>query len=166
MSHSKILLCLWFDSLLLYFSGSSSLKVFFGAQHVFLIIHLFTYLFVFDTLLIILLISNCVYLIHGSICNFMNLVGDYFDFFSMRSMLLSSHLFWTSDLCTHQPGVTQDFSIFLLRCLPLFLSREGFGCPFPSSTVTSNFVFPFPSSCDCTVIQTRIPTSEDFEVTN
>ena len=37
---------------------------------------------------------------------------------------LSSHLFWTSDLWTHQPGshkrkITQDFSsTFLLRCFP------------------------------------------------
>ena len=51
--------------------------------------------------------------------------------------VLSSHIFWTSDLRTHQPGsprrkVTQDFSTFLLRCLPYFLSRE------------KNLVVPFP----------------------
>ena len=62
--------------------------------------------------------------------------------------VLSSHLFWTSDLWTHQPGshrrkVTQDFSsIFLLRCLPSFLSREEFSRPFPSPTVKSTFVYP------------------------
>ena len=62
--------------------------------------------------------------------------------------MLSSHLFWTSDLWTHQPGshrrkATQDFSsTFLLRCLPSFLSREGFSYSFPSSTVKSNFVYP------------------------
>ena len=48
----------------------------------------------------------------------------------------------------YQPGshrrrkVTQDFSTFLLRCLPSFLSREGYSRPFPSSTVKSNFVYP------------------------
>ena len=43
---------------------------------------------------------------------------------------------------TYQPGshrsnkVTQDFSsIFLLRCVPYFFSREGFSHSFPSSTV-------------------------------
>ena len=60
--------------------------------------------------------------------------------------VLSSHLFWTSDLWTHQPGshrrkVTQDFSTFLLRCLPQFLWREGFSRPFSSSTVKSIFVY-------------------------
>ena len=30
---------------------------------------------------------------------------------------------------------------FLLRCLPSFLSREGFSRPVPSSTATSNFVY-------------------------
>ena len=38
-------------------------------------------------------------------------------------------------------GVTQDFSTFLLRCLPEFFSREGFDRLFPSSTVKSNFVY-------------------------
>ena len=38
-------------------------------------------------------------------------------------------------------GVTQDLSTFLLRCLPSFLSREGFSCPFPSSTVMSTLVY-------------------------
>ena len=42
--------------------------------------------------------------------------------------MLSSHLFWMSDyLWTYQPGsrsrkVAHDFSTFLLRCLPPFLS--------------------------------------------
>ena len=45
-------------------------------------------------------------------------------------------------VCVHRRKVTQDFSTFLLRCLPLFLSREGFSLPFPSSTVKSNFVYP------------------------
>ena len=54
--------------------------------------------------------------------------------------LLSSHLLWTSRLWTYQPGshrrkVTKDFSTFLLRCLPSFLSREGFIRSFPLSTV-------------------------------
>ena len=59
-------------------------------------------------------------------------------------VVLSYHLFWTSDLWTHQPGshrrkVTKDVSTFLLRCLPQFLSREGFSHPFSLSTVKSNF---------------------------
>ena len=42
---------------------------------------------------------------------------------SVVCFALSTHLFWTSDLWTHQPGshrrkVTQDFFTFLLRCLP------------------------------------------------
>ena len=61
--------------------------------------------------------------------------------------VLSSQLFWTSGLWTHQPGshtgkVTKDFSTFLMRCLPYFVLREGFSRPFPSSTVKSNFVYP------------------------
>ena len=62
--------------------------------------------------------------------------------------LLSSHLFWTSDLWMHQPGshrrkVAQDFSsTFLLRCCLNFLLRGGLSRPFPSSTVKSNFVYP------------------------
>ena len=43
--------------------------------------------------------------------------------------VLLSHLFWTSDVWTHQPRshrrkVTQDFSTFLQRSLPQFLSGE------------------------------------------
>ena len=59
--------------------------------------------------------------------------------------VLSSHLFWTSDLWTHhQPGshrrnVTQDLYTFLLRCFSYFLPREGFSYPFPSSTVKSDY---------------------------
>ena len=94
--------------------------------------------------------------------------------------VLSSYLFRTSDLWTHQPGshrrkVTQNFSTFLLRCLPSFLSRKGFSRPYPSSTVKSNIVYPRinrsplvgarlffiigrknPSSCDCTEIRTPV----------
>ena len=61
--------------------------------------------------------------------------------------VLPSHLFWTSDLWTRQPGshkrkVTRDFaSTFLLRCLPYFLSREGFSHSFPSPTVKSNLMY-------------------------
>ena len=42
----------------------------------------------------------------------------------------------------YQPGShAQDFSsTFLLRCMPLFSSREGLNRSFPSSTVKSNFV--------------------------
>ena len=39
-------------------------------------------------------------------------------------------------------GVTHNCPIFLLRCLPYFLSREGVSRLFPSSTVKSNFVYP------------------------
>ena len=61
--------------------------------------------------------------------------------------VLSSHWFWTPDLWTHQLGshrrkFTQDLSTSLLRCLPYFLSREGFRHLFPSSTLKSNFVYP------------------------
>ena len=62
--------------------------------------------------------------------------------------VLSSYLFWTSDLWTHhQTGshrrnVIQDLYTFLLRCLPQFLPREGFSHPFPLSTVKSNFCVP------------------------
>ena len=57
-------------------------------------------------------------------------------------ILTSDLLLWTHQPGSHGRNVTQDFSTFLLRCLPLFLSREGFGHPFPSSTVKSNFVYP------------------------
>ena len=97
-----------------------------------------------------------------------------------------SDLFWTPRLWTYQPGshrrnITQDFSTFILRCLPYFFSREGFSRSFPSSTMKSNFstcwacffvfVFVFfvrknSSSCDDTEIQTHVRTSEGFEVTN
>ena len=56
--------------------------------------------------------------------------------------VFSSHLFWTSSsLDVYQPGlhrrkVTQDFSsTFLLRCMPLFFSREGFSRSFPSTKI-------------------------------
>ena len=84
-------------------------------------------------------------------------------------------------------GVTQekDHTGFLhLRCLPYFLSREGFSRPFPSSTVKSNFVYSVtnrspdlsffcfvfvrknPSSCEYIEIRTHVRTSESFEVTS
>ena len=40
--------------------------------------------------------------------------------------VFSSHLFWTSNSLELPAGVTQDFASFLLRCVPLFFSREGF----------------------------------------
>ena len=60
-----------------------------------------------------------------------------------------SHLFWTSSSLDVPAGVkqrrkvTHDFSstFFLLRCMPLFFSREGFSRSFPSSTVKSNSVY-------------------------
>ena len=49
---------------------------------------------------------------------------------------------WTYQPGSHRRKVTQDFSsIFFLRCVPLFFSREGFSHSFPSSTVKSNFVY-------------------------
>ena len=56
--------------------------------------------------------------------------------------VFSSHLFWTSSSLDVPAGVTHDFSsTFLLRCMLLFFSREGFSCSFPSSTVKSNLEF-------------------------
>ena len=59
--------------------------------------------------------------------------------------VVCSHLFWTSNsLDVPQPGshrrkATQNLSsTFLLWCVPLFFSREGFSRSFPSSTVESN----------------------------
>ena len=66
-------------------------------------------------------------------------------------VVLSSHLQYsglqtcgrTSRGGSHRRRVTRDFSsTFLLRCLPCFLSREGFSRSFPSSTVKSIFVYP------------------------
>ena len=48
---------------------------------------------------------------------------------------------WTYQPGSHRRKVTQDFSsTFLLRCVPLFFSREGFIHSFPLLTVKSNFV--------------------------
>ena len=50
---------------------------------------------------------------------------------------------WMYQPGSHRRKVTQDFSsTFLLRCMPLFFSREGFSrrsCP--SSILKSNFVY-------------------------
>ena len=108
-----------------------------------------------------------------------------------RKGVLCCHPIYSGrQLWTHQPGShrrkdTRGFSTFLLRCLTSFLSREGFSRPFPSSTVKSSFVYPRnnrsplvgiisffffvrknPSSCDCTGIQTPVPTSEGFNMIN
>ena len=49
---------------------------------------------------------------------------------------------WMYQQGSHRRKVAQNFSsTFLLRCIPLFFSREGFSRSFPSSTVKSNFVF-------------------------
>ena len=49
---------------------------------------------------------------------------------------------WTYQPGSHRRKVTQDFSsTFFLRCVPYFLSREGFSHSFPSSTVKPNFVY-------------------------
>ena len=44
---------------------------------------------------------------------------------------------WMYQPGPHRRKVTQDFSsTFLLRCMPLFFSREGFSRSFPSSTAS------------------------------
>ena len=44
---------------------------------------------------------------------------------------------WTYQPGSHRRKITQDFSYtFLLRCVRLFFSREGFSHSFPSSTVS------------------------------
>ena len=49
---------------------------------------------------------------------------------------------WMYQPGSHRRKITQDFtSTILLRCMPFFFSREGFGRPFPSSTVKSNSVY-------------------------
>ena len=85
------------------------------------------------------------------------------DELSIMLCVLSSHLFWTSGLCTYQPGshrkkVTNDFSILLLRCTPYFFSREGLSHPFPSSTAKANFV------CVCVFSSHPFWTSSSLDV--
>ena len=110
--------------------------------------------------------------------------------------VLSLHLFWTSCLWTYQPGshrrkVTQEghtgFIIhlpsavlaitFLARKVQPFLSLVDREVKFLCTNeliilhLLGTFFFFFffrknPSSCDCTGIQTQVPTSEGFEVTN
>ena len=49
---------------------------------------------------------------------------------------------WMYQLGSHRRKVTLGFSsTFLLRCMPLFFSREGFSRSSRSSTVKSNFVY-------------------------
>ena len=83
---------------------------------------------------------------------------------------------------TQEGGHKGSFSLpsfFYGACLN-FLKRDGFSRSFPSSTVTSDFVYPRhnrsplvghdlrenPSLCDCAEIRTHVPPTEDFEVTN
>ena len=61
--------------------------------------------------------------------------------------MLSSHLFWTSELWTHQAGshkrkVSQDFLHLPFAVFGLIISHEGFSRKFPSSTVKSKYVYP------------------------
>ena len=56
--------------------------------------------------------------------------------------VLSSHLFWTSDLWTHQPGSHKISPSSFCGVCRIILSREGFSRPFPSSAVKSTFVYP------------------------
>ena len=66
----------------------------------------------------------------------------HFHYAIIIGIVFSSHSFWTSSSLDVPAGVTQDFSsTFLLRCMPLFFSREGFSRSFLSSTVKSNFVY-------------------------
>ena len=53
------------------------------------------------------------------------------------------HVRWMYQPGSHRRKATQDFSstFLLLRCMPLFFSREGFSRSFPSSTAKSNFVY-------------------------
>ena len=70
--------------------------------------------------------------------------------------VFSSHLFWTSISLEVPAGVTQNLSsTFLLRCVPLFFSREGFSRSFPSSTVKSNC-----GKISFTGIRTHVPTCQ------
>ena len=105
--------------------------------------------------------------------------------------VLSSHFFWTSDLWTHQPGVTETKEeghagflhlpsavlafIFIARRIQLSLTlvdRElEFCVPTNYSFFTCwAFIYLFvfvrknPSSCDCTAVRTHVPTWEGFEV--
>ena len=64
--------------------------------------------------------------------------------------VMSSHLFWTSNLWTHQRVIQEEghkrtspasFCGAIIDCLNLLSSREGFSRSFPSSTVKSNFVY-------------------------
>ena len=63
--------------------------------------------------------------------------------------VLSSHLFWTSDLWTHQLGshsrkVTQDFSTFFSAVLVfIFIARRIQRRRFPRSTVSRYSIFTF-----------------------
>ena len=64
---------------------------------------------------------------------------------------------WMYQPGSHRRKVTHDFlSTFLLRCMPLFFSREGFSRSFPPSTVKSNLVYlrinRSPLVCVCIVI--------------
>ena len=62
---------------------------------------------------------------------------------------------------TDRRKATQDFSsTFLLRCVPLLFSREGFSHSFPSSTVKSNFV----CVCVCVFSSYSFWTSSSLDV--
>ena len=48
---------------------------------------------------------------------------------------------WMYQPRSHRRKVAQDYSsTFLLQCMPLFFTREGFSRSYPSSTVKSNFM--------------------------
>ena len=55
------------------------------------------------------------------------------------AMMMYGHTYSkTMDQPGNVPSSAENFATFLLQCLPSFLSREEFSCPFPSSTLKSN----------------------------
>ena len=91
------------------------------------------------TLLLVLSLGDANELLAGSshICSILiDVCACFLPIYSGRQVR------WMYQPGSHRRKVTQDFSsTFLLRRMPLFLSREGFSRSFPSSTVKSNFVY-------------------------
>ena len=96
-------------------------------------------------------------------------------FYNMFMCVLSSHLLWTSDLWTHQPGshrrkVTQEEGHTGFLHLPsavlasIFIARR-IQHPFPSSTVKTNFVYPRNNRSPLVKIPVCVTTSR-FELTS
>ena len=109
---------------------------------------------------------------------------------SVCMCVLSSHLFWTSDLWTHQPGSHRrkvtGFYHLPSAVLALIFIASGIQPPLSLVDRKVEFCVPTfmvlhfldisfffrgggrknPSSCECAEIRTHVPTSEGFEVTN